>query len=173
MTDHLVDVVNEKDEVIGQQLKSKKKELGFISRVVGIFLINSKNEFIVCKRAPHKKEFANLYDLSAFGNVIAGESYISAAKRELKEELDIDCKLKSLDVFYEEVEYEGRKFRIFCGVFFGKSDQEPKLNEELLECKKMSFDEIEHELKTNKVKYCQGFVTDFNNVREKLKILIK
>jgi hypothetical protein len=51
MADHYVDIVNENDEVIGKELKSRKPELNFISRVVAVLvkdstemnLIGSKN----------------------------------------------------------------------------------------------------------------------------------
>ena len=38
MADHYVDIVNENDEVIGKELKSKKPELNFVSRVVAIMV---------------------------------------------------------------------------------------------------------------------------------------
>jgi hypothetical protein len=45
MADHYVDIVNESDEVMGKGLKSRKPELGFISRVamdsIQIFDINN------------------------------------------------------------------------------------------------------------------------------------
>ena len=89
MADHYVDIVDKKDNVIGKELKSKKKDLGFISRVVAIMIRDSNGKFLVCKRGSHKKIDAEKYDLAAFGNVISGEDYQSAAERELKEELNI------------------------------------------------------------------------------------
>ena len=64
MSDHMVDIVNEHDEVIGQEMKSKKIDQGFISRVVAIFLIRSNGKLIICKRAETKKDVANKYDLA-------------------------------------------------------------------------------------------------------------
>ncbi len=168
MGDHYIDVVNEKDEVIGKELKSKKPKLGFISRVVAIMIRNSNGKFLVCQRGSHKKIEAEKYDLAAFGNVDSGESYEDAAKRELKEELNMSCKFIMLDKFYQENEHDGIKFRIFCSVFLGETDEEPELNHELVSFKKMSFEEIEKEMKENPDKFCQGFVNDFNQVKNKL-----
>lgn len=171
MGDHFVDVVDEKDRVIGQDLKSQKPVKNFISRVVAIFLANSKGNLLICKRAPHKKNAADLYDLAAFGNVILGESYEEAAIRELKEELDISCDLKMLDKFYQEISNDGKKFKIFCGVFLGVTDDCLRLNEELVEVKEMSFGEIETELRLNSDSFCPGFVNDFMKVKDKLRLL--
>jgi len=172
MTDHFVDVVNEKDEVVGRDLKSQKNIKGFISRTVGVFILNSENKFLVCKRAPHKKNDANLYDLSAYGNVIEGETYEEAAKRELLEELGIECNLRFLDKYYQEVQNQERTSKFFCGLFLGVSNQEPKLNEELVEARKISFEEIENEIKEKPEIFCQGFKNDFSKVYKKLKIKI-
>ncbi|MDD5178202.1 MAG: NUDIX hydrolase [Candidatus Nanoarchaeia archaeon] len=170
MADHYIDIVNEKDEIIGKELKSKKPELGFISRVVAVMLRDSNDKFIVCKRGSHKILDAEKYDLAAFGNVDSGENYGQAAKRELKEELNLHCKLTMLDKFYQEIEHKGNKLRIFCGVFLGETDKEPELNHELVSFKRMTFKEIETEMKSNPERFCPGFVNDFNQVKEKLRI---
>jgi isopentenyl-diphosphate Delta-isomerase len=173
MSDYYIDIVNEKDEVIGGELKSKKHEKGFISRVVAIYLIDSENKFLMCKRASRKDDAAGLWDLAACGNVESGESYGEAAKRELDEELDIDCRLEMMGKFYEEVEAtKGGIMKVFCGVFVGFSDKIPKLNHELSEFKKMSFEEIETELKLNPKKFCHGFRIDFEKSKKKLIALI-
>lgn len=86
MADYYLDVVNEKDEVVGKELKSKKLEKGFISRVAAVYLCDSEGKFLMCKRADHKDDAPGLWDLAACGNVESGESYEQAARRELKEE---------------------------------------------------------------------------------------
>lgn len=169
MADHLIDVVNEKDEVIGSELKSKKFELGFISRVVAIIVRDSNGKIIICKRGPHKTIDANMWDLSAFGNVDAGENYEQAAQRELWEETGIKNSVKMLDKFYLENIHGDRKIKIFCGVFLTNSDEEPKLNHEVVSCRKMSIEELEKEMKETPEVFCQGFIKDFNRVKNKLK----
>jgi len=169
MADHYIDIVNEKDEVIGKELKSKKPELGFISRVVAIFVQDSNRKIIVCKRGSHKKIDANKYDLSAFGNVDSGENYEQAAARELKEETGLVCHVRMLDKFYQENEHNGKKFKIFCGVFLANSDEEPKLNHEIVSFRKIAIEDIEKEMNDNPNTFCQGFRNDFNRVKDKLK----
>jgi len=168
MADHLVDIVNDKDEVIWQELKSKKIEQGFVSRVVAIFLRRSNGKLVICKRADHKKNAAGLYDMAAVGNVMQGEQYPDAAQRELKEETSIDCPLQPVQKIYQEVHNDDKIYKIFCGIFVGTTDDELTLNEELVETKDMSKEEIEKEVANHPEKFCSGFVSDFTQVKDQL-----
>lgn len=164
-----IDVVNENDEIIGKDLKSEKKIKGFISRTVAIFILNSNKNFIICKRGAHKKNDPNLFDLSAYGNVMAGETYDHAATRELLEELNISCELKFLDKYYQEIRNGENLSKIFCAVYLGVSDQLPKLNFELTNFREVSFCEIEKEIQEKPEMFCQGFKNDFIRVKSRLK----
>lgn len=170
MSDYYLDVVNEKDEVTGKELKSKKLEKGFISRVIAIYLLDSGGKFLMCRRADGKDDAPGLWDSAVCGNVESGEEYKQAAERELEEELGIKCELQPLGKFYEEVEAtKGGTLKVFCGIFLGRSDETPKLNHELSGFRKMSFSEIEAELSLSPEKFCHGFRIDFQNVKEKLR----
>jgi len=173
MFDHLVDIVDDNDQVIGQELKSKKIEMGFISRVVAIFLLRTNGKLIVCKRADHKDDVAGKYDLAAVGNVMQGESYPDAAQRELKEELNIQCPLTRLEKFYQEVHNDDKIYKIFCGIFVGTTDDEIQLNEELVEAREMSIEEVEDELAKHEEIFCPGFVNDFTQVKNQIKKIIE
>ncbi len=48
-----------------------------------------KLELLLQLRAPQKSSWPNCYDISAAGHLSAGEDYLTAAKRELEEELGI------------------------------------------------------------------------------------
>ena len=173
MADYYIDIVNENDEVVGKELKSKKLEKEFISRVIAVFLLDSEKKFLMCRRAPHKSDAPNLWDLAVCGNVESGESYKEAARRELSEELGISCELESLGKFYEENKAtSGSLLKVFCGIFIGYTDEEPTLSEELTESRKMTLDEIKSEITSSPEKFCNGFRTDFENVKEKLKSMI-
>lgn len=169
-----MDIVNEKDEVIGSGYKSLKAEKGFISRVAAVFLVDSKGEIIICKRAPHKKYSPNLYDLAAVGAVLQGETYEDAAQRELEEELGIKCELRMLKKFYQEAEtiQGGEKLKYFCGVFLGETDTNPVLNEELSEIRKMTWNELQFELKNNSEKFCPGFINDFAEAEDEIRRIV-
>lgn len=97
------------------------------------------------------------------------ESYEVAAQRELKEELNITCPLTLLKKFYQEVHNDDKTYKIFCGVFIWTTDNTIQLNEELVESKEMSFEEVEKELAEHKEDFCPWFVNDFMEVKEQLK----
>ena len=91
MIDELIDIVDEKDLVIGQIYRSEawqKKLKNF--RTINAFLLNDKKEIWIPRRSAHKKLFPLCLDSSVGGHVIAGEDYDQALKRELLEELSIE-----------------------------------------------------------------------------------
>ncbi len=86
-----LDLVNEKDEVIGKMLRSEiyaKKLSNY--RVVNGFLRNSKNELWIPLRTATKRLFPSHLDASIGGHAESGESYLDGFKRETMEELRID-----------------------------------------------------------------------------------
>ena len=168
MADHYVDVVNEKDEVIGKEMKHKKPELGFISRFVAVLIQDSAGRIIVCKRNPHKKFDPDKYDLTAFGSVDAGEDYSAAAARELTEETGLSCPLTMLGKLYQENHHGDKTFRLFSGIFLGETDADPQLSHETVLFRRMTVAEIEKELAENPDAFCKGFRNDFNFVKNKL-----
>lgn len=58
--------------------------------VVHICVFNSKNEMLIQQRQPHKHPYPNLWDVSAGGSCMTGETSKEGARRELMEELGID-----------------------------------------------------------------------------------
>ncbi len=61
--------------------------------VVHICIFNSKNELLIQKRQPWKEGWPDMWDLSAAGSALAGESSIMAAERETREELGYELDL--------------------------------------------------------------------------------
>lgn len=86
----LIDVVNEKDEVIEIKDKDSAHRDGDLHRVARIYVVNSKGEMLIHKRSENKKLNPGFWDITVGGHVRSGETYEDAAKRELKEELGIN-----------------------------------------------------------------------------------
>ncbi len=85
----IFDVVNDRDEVIGQKPRSEIHLLKLKHRAVHVLVFNSKGELFLQKRSMNKDCFPGAWDSSASGHVETGESYDACAVRELKEELGL------------------------------------------------------------------------------------
>ena len=84
-----LDVVNEKDLVLGQKPRLHCLKLGLLHRAIMVFVIDREGNVILQKRSKQKSWCPGYWTVSCTGHVRAGESYSAAAKRELKEELGL------------------------------------------------------------------------------------
>jgi len=97
MQDELLDIVDNNDNVIGSQWRSKIYQENMSNfRGINGFIRNSKNQLWIPTRSAHKTLFPLCFDASVGGHVQAGESYEQGFIRELEEELNI----KACDVHY-------------------------------------------------------------------------
>lgn len=64
--------------------------------VVHICVFNDKGEMLIQQRQPFKHGFPNLWDVSAGGSALAGETSAQAAMRETKEEIGLDIDLSGV-----------------------------------------------------------------------------
>ena len=89
MSDEVFDVVNERDEVIGQRLRSEVHRLGLMHRAAHILVFNSRGQVFLQKRSMKKDRQPGLWDSSASGHLNSGEGYDACALRELREEIGL------------------------------------------------------------------------------------
>ena len=89
MKEEVFNVVNERDEVIGQQPRSEVHRLGLMHRAVHVLVFNGAGHIFLQKRSMKKDRQPGLWDSSASGHVDAGEHYDACAVRELQEEIGL------------------------------------------------------------------------------------
>ena len=99
MPEELFDVVDEHDRVVGQAPRSVVHAQKLPHRAVHVFVFNSRGELLLQKRSALKDEYPLCYTSSASGHLGAGETYESAAPRELEEELGLTGRLEWLAKF--------------------------------------------------------------------------
>jgi len=94
--DEILDIVNENDEVVGQELRSKIYNDGLqgnrFIRVANIFVFNDDGLLLLPKRSQNRRLYPNCYDFSCGEHVLSKESYDNAAERGVKEELGLEDK---------------------------------------------------------------------------------
>lgn len=89
-TDHeLLAIVDEHDEVIGSKARREIHSQGLRHRAVHILVFDPDGRVCLQKRSLSKDVNPGAWDTSAAGHVDFGETYESAALRELMEELGI------------------------------------------------------------------------------------
>lgn len=122
--EEVFDVVNNEDEVVGQEKRSIVHAKGLKHRAVHLFVFNRAGDLYLQKRTAVKDVHPNRWDSSAAGHLDSGESYDEAAVRELGEELGISGELEVFGklspcedtgwefVQFYRVEHDGKGIRL-------------------------------------------------------------
>jgi len=99
MNEEIFDVVNERDEVIGQERRSEVHRRGLQHRAVHVLIFNACGEVFLQKRSMKKDTFPGVWDSSASGHLDVGETYDACAIRESREELGLSLAVAPARLF--------------------------------------------------------------------------
>jgi isopentenyl-diphosphate delta-isomerase len=130
MTDDLVVLVNEQDEVVGTMKKSLvHTDKTPLHRGLSVFVFDENGRVIVQQRALHKKTWPGVWSNSCCGHPLPGETYETAARREVREELGIELTdLEKVSDYRYRFERNGIVENEICPVLRGKAVGEVKLD---------------------------------------------
>lgn len=85
-----LDVLGDKGNKTGDSKSyDEVHEKGFIHRTVHVWILNSKGELLIQKRAKNRRAYPGHWDISTAGHISAGQTSLEAAQREVEEELGI------------------------------------------------------------------------------------
>lgn len=176
MADELLDIVNDEDMVTGQAMRSIVHQQGLWHRGVHVFLFNERGEMLIQLRSADRASSPSLLDCSVSEHVKAGENYLDAAIRGLKEEMGVEgIEIEWLGKI--QMEYgpnDNEISQIYEGRLMGKQVHFDPV--EISEVRFMSLDEIRADIAREKRRYCGWFVELMNWYFEKparLKVLEK
>lgn len=161
MADELIDLVNEKNELTGEQKPwSEVHNKALLHRSVHIWIYNSKDEVLLQLRSKEKYTFPNLWDISCAGHVDLNEDPKTSALRELKEELGLTVDPQNLKFRNIEREQKSSQNFIeneFCYIYLLKFDGAANTlvlqKEEVTQAQFFTIPNIEKELKINPANY--------------------
>ncbi len=96
MEQEILDIVDEKDKVIGKASRAEAHQRGLIHRALSVIVLNAKGQILLQQRAADRQIASLAYDLSTSEHVLSGESFEDAARRSLREELGIEAEVNRL-----------------------------------------------------------------------------
>lgn len=168
-TDNVV-WVDENDNELGIVAREKAHREGLIHRIAVIYLTKKSGEILIQER------MSGRLDHSSAGHVDIGEDYLQAAKRELKEELGVDCELVEIGkTISDEVEPETSQNRIrhIFKIFECKAEPGRLAKNEVRSVfwanPKTIFEEMKDDIGNKK--FCGGFKASLKFFLEKKKLL--
>ena len=95
--DELIDILDSEGNFTGKScLKSVAHQHGYFHATVHVWLYTKDEKILLQKRAPTKKVFPNLWDISVAGHVGSGEDIEATAVREVYEEIGLELKPSDL-----------------------------------------------------------------------------
>jgi 16S rRNA (adenine1518-N6/adenine1519-N6)-dimethyltransferase len=113
-----IQIVDDKDEPIGEASMQEAHDEGLLHRIVLVVVKDENGRILLQKRGLTMATNPGRWDVSAAGHVDAGEDYLTAAKRELKEEIGIEgADLRETAYYFSEDKYEERKLNRFRKIY--------------------------------------------------------
>ncbi|HWZ66028.1 MAG TPA: NUDIX domain-containing protein [Patescibacteria group bacterium] len=113
-----IQIVDEDDNPIGQATKQEAWAKGLRHRIIRIMIENDDGKLLLQHRSPTKDIFPNCWDNSSAGHVDVGEDYLTAATRELTEEIGItNAQLQKVGFYDSDETWKDHRFKRFTQVY--------------------------------------------------------
>jgi len=89
--EELIDVLDENGIKTGEILSRKEiHKRGLWHRLIAVVIVNENNEILLQQRSYKKEKNAGMWDISVAGHISSGQDALSAAAREINEEVSIN-----------------------------------------------------------------------------------
>lgn len=118
--DEVFDVVNEKDEVIGEATRKEvHQNPNLIHRTVDIWILNDKGEILIQQRSLTKDNIPGEWDISCAGHIQKGHNPEDTAERELQEELGVKADCKFITKFIAKLPNQTEMVNLYYAIHNG------------------------------------------------------
>ena len=158
MVDYVV-LVNKKDQEIGTMEKIEAHQKGLLHRAFSVFILNSKGEMLIHRRALGKYHSPGLWTNTCCSHPRPNETVLDAANRRLDEEMGMVESLSEVVSFVYHHKFDnGLVEHEFDHILTGISDALPSINEDEVDSYKyMGIEELEQSMKQNPDDYSIWF----------------
>lgn len=161
-------LVDEQDNETGSMEKIEAHQKGLLHRAFSVFIFNSAGELLLQQRAASKYHSPLQWTNTCCSHQRKGESTLVAAKRRLKEEMGIDCDLKTAYTFLYKADVgqgliEHELDHVLIGYFDG--DYIPFNTNEVADYKYVSLDWVEKELELHPEQFTKWFLITFEDLK--------
>jgi isopentenyl-diphosphate delta-isomerase len=119
-------LVDESDRELGTLEKQRAHAEGRLHRALSVFVLNSRGEMLLQRRASSKYHSGGLWTNACCSHPRPGEPVDVAARRRLREEMGIDCELEPAFAFTYRADVGGGLVEHeFDHVFLARHDGDP------------------------------------------------
>lgn len=152
-------LVDELDNPIGTMEKMEAHEKGILHRAFSVFVLNSKNEVLLQKRAKHKYHSGGLWTNTCCSHPRKEEPILEAGKRRLQEEMGMKCELTEMFSFIYKAELDqGLTEHELDHVLIGRTNDTPSINtDEVEDFTYQSLEQVSENLTKTPDEYTEWF----------------
>jgi len=153
----IVDIVDEKNNIIGSVDVATAHDKKLMHRVVGVFVFDIHGDVYLQKGNKYGR-----LDLSVGGHVKQGETYEKAAQREMFEEIGLTAPLQYVSIFLPKEARLNHYWAVFMTV--APDDWQFKSTEEVSSLEKISLAKIKEMMRTEPDSFTHGFMNTMNEL---------
>jgi len=172
MNSEYVILVDKNDKELGTMEKMEAHRKAMLHRAISVFIVNSKGEWLLQRRAFHKYHSNGLWTNTSCSHPRPGETSLDAAKRRLQEEMGLKAELNEIFHFtYKEALDNELTEHELDHVFVGVTDENPKINtNEVVDWKYVSYKDLKNDIELNRNDYTVWFLKIVDRVNKYLNL---
>ena len=156
--EHVI-LVDHDDRELGVMEKMEAHRRGLLHRAVSVFIVNSRGEWLLQRRAAQKYHSARMWSNAACTHPQQGETNLAAARRRLRQEMGIESGLTEVfDFVYRARLDAGLTEHEYDHIFVGITDQTPEpAPEEVMDYRYVDYQALEQEIRQYPERFTRWF----------------